>query len=56
MAWDVLLPELLKCDLLCANCHQMEHSNRHDQKWLDEAAKYQGKTLGTIAQSVRASG
>ena len=33
-SWKVLLEELKKCDLLCSNCHNIEHSNITD--WLLE--------------------
>jgi hypothetical protein len=29
--WDVLLTEVMKCELLCLNCHAVEH-NEHDKK------------------------
>lgn len=29
-AWKTIVEEVLKCELLCANCHIIEHSNRSD--------------------------
>lgn len=26
--WDVILHELQKCDVVCSNCHKIEHSRR----------------------------
>lgn len=43
--WTRLVQELDKCDLLCRNCHSIIHSNRNDQEWLTEAAKYNGTTF-----------
>lgn len=33
-SWNILKKEVLKCELLCANCHIIEHSNRYDDKKL----------------------
>lgn len=27
-SWDHLMEEVAKCDLICANCHQIEHSTK----------------------------
>lgn len=39
-SWDSLLPEIEKCELLCANCHILEHSSREDEKFLSAVNNY----------------
>lgn len=46
-AWNVIVLELDKCDLLCANCHCIEHSDRTKEYFLKE--------LGDVAQLVVAA-
>ena len=47
-SWSVVITELNKCELLCSNCHRIEHSTRHnDEKFLNEVAKYNGTILRT---------
>ena len=39
--WSIIKKELLKCNLLCSNCHRIEHSTRFDNEALvKEAQKY----------------
>ncbi len=44
-AWEFVLKEVSKCELLCSNCHRIEHSERVDQIFLDEVAEYKGRIL-----------
>lgn len=39
MKWDVVKAELDKCELLCALCHRLEHSNYKNTVFLSEAEK-----------------
>ena len=32
-SWSVIVEELKKCELICSNCHNIEHSNRFDINW-----------------------
>ncbi len=41
-AWDVVKEEAQKCELLCANCHRIEHS-AEDEKIVSAARQYRGK-------------
>jgi len=45
-SWDVIKRELNRCELLCANCHQIEHSSRRfDPRVIAEAKRYRGRLL-----------
>lgn len=44
-SWDLVKKELDKCELLCSNCHRIEHSNRTEEKFMKEAAEYKGRIL-----------
>lgn len=48
-SWDSIVEEIRKCELLCATCHRIKHSERNDPMFLDEVSKYKGK-LGSVAQ------
>ncbi len=40
MKWDKVTVELDKCELLCALCHRLEHSNYKNEVFLREAEKF----------------
>jgi predicted HNH restriction endonuclease len=44
-SWDFIKTEVVKCILLCANCHMIEHSTKNEGKFLEEAMVYKGKKL-----------
>lgn len=44
-SWDSIKTELIKCILLCANCHSIEHSTKNETKFLKEATNYKGRRL-----------
>lgn len=44
-SWDSIKSEIEKCNLLCANCHMIEHSTKNDKNFLKEAYNYKGRTL-----------
>lgn len=35
--WEVVEAEVLKCELICSNCHRIEHSSRYDDLSLIKA-------------------
>jgi len=41
-SWEVIKPELDKCELLCSNCHRIEHAKYEDEDFLIEVNNYQG--------------
>ena len=44
-SWDSIKKEIVKCVLLCANCHAIEHSTKLGEKFVKEALNYKGRTL-----------
>lgn len=44
-SWEIIKIELDKCELLCSNCHRIEHSKQDDEKYLTVVNMYNGKEL-----------
>lgn len=45
-AWDTVVKELLKCKLICSNCHRIEHTGVRDEKFLEIANASEANRLG----------
>lgn len=45
-SWESIINEIKKCELLCSNCHRIEHSSLRDEEFLNEVLNYKGKLLG----------
>lgn len=44
-SWEVIKKEIDKCELLCSNCHRIEHSKHEDVLFLQEVKNYNGNLL-----------
>jgi len=39
-AWETIKDEVLKCELLCSNCHRIEHSKHNEDMLSDHVKSY----------------
>lgn len=46
-SWNSIVLEIEKCELICSNCHMIEHTSRYDKAFLEAIN-------GAIAKSVKA--
>jgi hypothetical protein len=44
-SWSVIKKEVEKCELLCSNCHRIEHSGERCENFMKEVESYKGNTL-----------
>jgi len=44
-SWEVIVSELNKCELLCSNCHRIEHRGVRDNKFMSIVEEYNGRLL-----------
>ena len=42
-SWESIIGEVKKCELLCANCHSIEHSSKLGDEFLKEVQNYKGR-------------
>jgi protein-arginine kinase activator protein McsA len=45
VSWEKYWEEIEKCDLLCANCHMIRHSDNADPQFLKDVENYKGREL-----------
>ena len=43
--WDIYWKEIQKCELLCATCHSIHHSDYNDEQFLKDVENYNGRDL-----------
>ncbi len=44
-SWEVIKKEIDKCELLCSNCHRIEHSKHDNELFMEEVKNYNGNLL-----------
>ena len=44
-SWENIKKEANKCELLCSNCHQIEHVAKRNEKFWEAFNKYKGRNL-----------
>lgn len=44
-SWDSIIGEIKKCELLCANCHVIQHTTKLGKKFIQEVQNYRGRSL-----------
>jgi hypothetical protein len=41
-SWASIVEEVKKCELICSNCHRIEHSERYNADFIEMALEYAG--------------
>lgn len=44
-SWEVVKAEVLKCELVCSNCHRIEHTGDRGESFMRAVAEYRGQLL-----------
>jgi ribosomal protein S27AE len=39
-SWKIVVSEIIKCELLCSNCHHIEHSKYNEEKFIEAVKNY----------------
>lgn len=51
-SWESIVEEVSKCELLCSNCHRIEHSDRSDLLFLEAVKNYKQGPVAQLVSSI----